>query len=178
MNDDELEAVLLYQFGALSAVVRGLGGRIEHVKCHGALAFDISYDEAICAAMIRAVHRFDPEMIVIFMARSPGPAYAKNRGLRVAAEGYIDRGYDSGGRLVPRDHPLALLKTPGQTADRAVELICEGKVTSVSGERIDLDVDTLCLHCDTEGAGEIAAAVWNALKSRGVAPRPLGEITG
>ena len=41
MDDGDLESVILYQLGALGTVVRGLGARLEHVKCHGRLAFDI-----------------------------------------------------------------------------------------------------------------------------------------
>ena len=128
LTDDELEAVLLYQFGALSAVLKGIGARMEHVKCHGALSFDISYEERFCGVMVSAVKKFDPQMIVIFMAESPGLAFGRANGLRVAAEGYVDRGYDRTGRLVPRDHPKALLQTPEEAAKRIEELVCEGKV--------------------------------------------------
>ena len=102
---------------------------MEHVKFHGALSFDVSYEERFCAVMAKTVKKFDPEMIVILMAESPGLAFGRSAGLRVAAEGYVDRGYDRTGRLVPRDHPQALLKTPEEAVQRIEELACEGKVT-------------------------------------------------
>jgi UPF0271 protein len=178
LSTDELEAVLLYQFGALDSVVSGVGGRLDHVKCHGALAFDIAYDERYCQAMIDAVNKFDPELIVVFMAESPGLQYAKSKGVRVAAEGYADRGYARDGRLVARDHPQALLKTPEQAANRILEIVREGKVTCVDGTRIEMSVDTVCLHSDTAGAGAIAAAVREALDRCRVEVRPLREVVG
>ena len=174
LTDDELEAVLLYQFGALSAVLDGIGARMAHVKFHGALSFDVSYEERFCAVMAKAVKKFDPEMIVILMAESPGLAFGKAKGLRVASEGYVDRGYDRTGRLVPRDHPQAMLTKPEEAVKRIEELVCEGKVTCVDGSRINLPVDTVCLHSDTAGAGVIAAAVAAALKNRGVTAAALG----
>lgn len=176
MDGEDLEAVIVYQLGALAAVVSVLGARLEHVKCHGKLAFDISYEERICAVMVAAVKKLDPEMIVVFMAGSPGIDYARGKGLRVAAEGYIDRGYDDKGHLVPRDHPQALIKEPARAAARALEIVCERKVTSVDGKIVPLEAHTLCLHSDTAGAGAIAAAVANAIKNRGVAVRPLAEV--
>lgn len=178
LRSEDLEAVLLYQLGALASVVRGVGASLKHVKCHGALSFDISYEERFCATMVKAVKRFDPEMIVVFMAGSPGLRYARETGLRVASEAYVDRGYERSGRLVPRNHPQALIGEPAEAAKRILEIANEGKVTCVDGTRIDIAADTVCLHSDTRGAREIAAAVSAALKNHGIAVRPLAEIVG
>lgn len=175
MPHEALVACMLYQLGGLAAVVGQVGARLRHVKCHGALAFDIAYHERYADAMIDAVLRFDPELVVILMARSPGLAYMRERGIRVAAEGYVDRGYDASGRLVPRDHPQALLKDPSAAAERAVRIARDRCVTTVDGKTIDLAADTLCLHSDTEGAGAIAGAVSAALARAGVDVRALTE---
>jgi UPF0271 protein len=173
---EDLEAAVLYQLGALAGVLRGCGATLAHLKCHGALAFDMAYDEAVCDVMTAAVRRFDPALVMVFMAASPGLERARGQGMRVAAEGYIDRGYDRSGRLVPRDHPQALVSDPAAAARRALELVCEGRVTCVDGERIPLQVDTLCLHADTAGAGPIARAVVDALVARGVVLQPLEQV--
>ncbi|MGH8617727.1 MAG: 5-oxoprolinase subunit PxpA [Burkholderiales bacterium] len=176
MPDEDVKAVLLYQFGALAAILRGIGARMEHVKCHGALAFDVSYEERFCAVMVDAVKTFDPELIVVLMAGSPGLDYGRGQGLRVASEGYVDRGYDRSGRLVPRDHPQALIEGADRAAARVAEFVCEGKVTCVDGTRIDLHVDTLCLHSDTAGAGATAAAVSAVLSTRNLVKAPLRDL--
>lgn len=176
LSSEDLTSVILYQFGALAAVLRSFNAKIDHVKCHGALAFDISYEEQFCEPMIAAVRAFDPNMIVVFMAGSPGLQHAKAKGLRVASEGYIDRGYDEHGRLVPRGHPQALVKNPALAGRRAVNLVCDRYVESVDGKKVQIEVDTLCLHSDTDGAGRIASAVFMALQQQGVEIRPLRSI--
>jgi UPF0271 protein len=176
LSDEDLEAVLLYQIGAVAAVVQGLGAQLRHVKCHGPLSMDISYDERICNTMLNAVQKFDPGLVIVFMANSPGLAFARARGLRAAAEGYIDRGYASDGRLVPRQHPQALLTDPKQAALRIVEIVCDQQVTCVDGSKTALQADTVCLHSDTPGAAEFAAAVTTALRARGVAVKPLASL--
>jgi UPF0271 protein len=176
LPDEDLEAVLLYQFGAVAAVVGSLGARLRHVKCHGPLSMDISYDERICNVMLNAVQKFDPELFVVFMANSPGLAFARNRGLRAAAEGYIDRGYGRDGRIVPRQHPQALLTKPEQAAQRILEVVCDQQVTCVDGSKIALQADTFCLHSDTPGAAEFGAAVSHALSAHGIAVKPLANL--
>ena len=52
LSHDELVSTLLFQFGALQAVLKRFGATIQHVKCHGALAFDVAYLESPCAALI------------------------------------------------------------------------------------------------------------------------------
>lgn len=178
LSDDDLEAVLLYQIGAVAAVVEALGAKLRHVKCHGPLSMDISYDERICNVMLGAVAKFDPALIVVFMANSPGLELARHRGARAAAEGYIDRGYGRDGRLVPRQHPQALLSKPEDAASRVVEIVCDEQVTCVDGSRMALKADTFCLHSDTPGAVEFAKAVSAALRDRGIAVRPLTSVLG
>lgn len=176
LPDEDLEAVFLYQIGAVAAVVEALGAKLRHVKCHGPLSMDISYDERICNVMLEAVRKFDPDLFIVFMANSPGLDFARNKGLRAAAEGYIDRGYGRDGRIVPRHHPQALLAQPEQAAQRILEIVCDGEVTCVDGTRIALKADTVCLHSDTPGAAEFGAAVSAALNSRGISAKPLASL--
>jgi UPF0271 protein len=128
--------------------------------------------------MIRAVRKFDPELIVVFNANSAGLAFARSQGLRAAGEGYIDRGYEPSGRLVARDHPRALLEDVAQIRSRVVDMVCRGEVSCVDGTTIGLDVETICLHSDTPGAGTFGAEVVAALKNERVAIKPLAELLG
>lgn len=172
----ELEAVFLYQLGALEGVLRAYGQKIQHVKCHGALYFDLCYNERVGKTIFAALRKFDPTIILVLLAGSPLVNDARSQGLRVAEEGFVDRGYDRTGRLVPRAHPDALILEPGTAARRMVEMVLQGQITSVEGEQIPLHAQTFCLHSDTPGADAIAAAVVSELQAAGVSIRPLEEI--
>lgn len=126
--------------------------------------------------MIGAVRKFDPELIVVFNANSAGLAFARGEGLRAAGEGYIDRGYEPSGKLVARNHPQALLDDVTKIRERAVDMVCRGEVACVDGTTIRLDVETICLHSDTPGAGTFGAEVVAALKNERVAIRPLAAL--
>ena len=54
---DEVVAGLLYQIGALAAIVKAEGGRLAHVKAHGALYNQAARDPMLADALCEAVRR-------------------------------------------------------------------------------------------------------------------------
>src|SRR5579863_6428754 len=66
----DIYAGVLYQLGALSAIAQAEGGRIVHVKPHGALYNQAARDPAIADAIVSAVHDFDPSVAVFGLANS------------------------------------------------------------------------------------------------------------
>ena len=65
----EVEDLVLYQIGALAAIARAEGVRLQHVKAHGALYNMAIRDRALADAIARAVARFDPVPAAL---RAPG----------------------------------------------------------------------------------------------------------
>ena len=95
-------------------------------------------------------------------------AAAASRGVRVASEAFLDRGYRADGTLTPRAEPGALVTDPARVAERAVMLARDGVVVASDGARVTLAPATLCIHSDTPGAGRLAAAARGALEAAGV----------
>ncbi|HTJ34508.1 MAG TPA: 5-oxoprolinase subunit PxpA [Dactylosporangium sp.] len=106
----------------------------------------------------------------------PGSVLARlavERGLRVVAEGFVDRAYLPDGRLVPRSSRGALVTDVGQVVVRAVRMALEGVVQAVDGTLIPMPVESLCVHGDTPGAVDMARAVRDGLLVAGVAVEPF-----
>ena len=55
-------------------------------------------------------------------------------------------------------------------------MVTEGKVIAITGEEIEVQAESLCLHGDTPGAVDMAQAVKAGLESSGVTIKALGEI--
>jgi 5-oxoprolinase (ATP-hydrolysing) subunit A len=103
----------------------------------------------------------------------------KVAGCRVAAEGFADRVYGEDGQLVSRKlGDAALNKDPAVAADQAVRMAMEGKVRAITGKVIDVRVDTICIHGDTDGADKIVAAVRDGLQKAGAKVLPLRDWFG
>ncbi len=148
---DELAADVLYQLGALDGIARAAGARVAYVKPHGALYHAVSRHPEQADAVIDAVRAYGG-LPVLGLAGSAFLAAVAAAGLTAVGEGFADRAYLPDGGLVPRSAPGAVLTDPVAVAAQAVELARSG------------DVRSLCVHGDSPGAPELAAAVRAALE--------------
>jgi UPF0271 protein len=93
--------------------------------------------------------------------------------LNVAAEGFADRAYAPDGSLVPRRRSDSLITDADRMVSRAVRIVREQTVVASDGSILPLAVDTLCIHGDTPGAGELAARLRAGLESAGIPVRSV-----
>jgi UPF0271 protein len=154
---------LLDQLSALESLARGQDVKLSHIKPHGALYNQAAVDAELAAAIASICKEFDPELAVVGLAGGELLRQAQHIGLSVIAEGFADRRYASDGSLVPRSDPHALIHEPKEAVQQCLEMIYEGVVTTLQGERIPMRVDTLCLHGDTPQALALAQALTEAL---------------
>jgi len=146
------------------------------VKPHGALYNTAVRDADVAEAVVSAIKAFDPELIHVVLAGSQWEEIARNHGVRVARECYADRAVTPQGTLVPRSQPGAVIHEPEAVLDRSLKLATTGRVTAIDGTEIDFSADSICLHGDTAGAVELAAAVRNGLEAAGVEIIPMNEL--
>jgi UPF0271 protein len=168
MAPGELADDVLYQLAALDGVARASGTRVTYLKPHGALYNAVVGHEEQARAVVDAVVRYDAELRVLGLPGSALLRAARAAGLPTVREGFADRGYTPEGTLVPRREPGALVHDPGAVAERAVRMATEGVVVAVDGGTVEVAVDSVCVHGDTEGAVELARGVRAALEKAGV----------
>jgi UPF0271 protein len=157
---------VVYQAGAVEAFARAAGARLHHVKCHGALYNMAANDEALSEAMVRAAK--DLGVMLYVLSNSKNFEIAKKQGVPVAGEVFADRGYSDDGTLAPRDRPGGMIEDAGEAVARALGMIEQGYVTSLSGKRVPVAADTLCLHGDQPGAVTFAKAIRKAFADKGI----------
>lgn len=174
---DEVRDDLVYQIGALQAFTHAK--KLQHVKPHGALYNMAVPGGELARAIADAVLQVDPEMFLVVLAGSKWAGEAERMGLRVAREAFADRALNADGTLVPRSRPGAVIHDTAQVIERSVRMATEGKVVAITGEVVEVQADTLCLHGDTPDAVTLAAALRQALEQAGVVLAPLGaKLTG
>lgn len=143
-----------------------LGMRLVHVKPHGALYNTAAIDPGIAQAIAEAVAAFDAALILVGLSGSRLVEAGHAAGLRVLNEAFADRRYATAATLVSRETPGALIHEPASAAAQAVALAVGQGVHSLTGERLAVRADTICLHSDTPHAVGIARAVRAALRGR------------
>ena len=149
-----LRAQVEEQVGLLASIAASEGAEVTYVKPHGALYHRTMDDEAQAAAVLDG----SGSLPVLGM---PGALWtqAVAAGREVWHEGFPDRGYGEGGRLLPRSEPGALVTDAEAIVGNALSLASR--------------VDSLCLHGDSPGAVEHARAVRAALEAAGWTLQPL-----
>lgn len=161
---DEVEALVLYQIGALYAIAKAEGLELRHVKPHGALYNQAAKDRVLAAGIAKAVKSFNHQLILVGLAGSALIKAGLQIGLSVANEGFADRNYNSDGTLVSRRQANAIIESPEEVALHAVELVEEG--IHFAGQFVQ--IDTLCLHGDHPHAAQNVQLVRQALEKAGI----------
>lgn len=164
----ELVADVIYQMGALQGLAAAAGTRVRYVKPHGALYNTIAHDARQAADVITAIQAVDPQLTLMVLAGAPLMDWARERGLRVVAEAFADRAYNDDGSLVSRRLPGAVLHDAEQIAERMLRLVETGEIETVTGKRIRLQADSICVHGDSPGAVEMARCIRARLVQAGV----------
>ena len=155
IDPDELESFIRYQVAALSGLVKAFGGRLSHVKAHGALYNKAAVDTATAMAISKAVRSIDRELTIFAPHGSIMDKVAKDLGLSLRYEAFIDRKYHSDLRLVSRRIEGSVLTDPIQAKEQVRSIMINGRITSFEGEQVPIKAQTLCIHGDNPNAIEI-----------------------
>lgn len=162
---NEAYQMTLYQIGALYGFVKAAGGKLHHVKAHGALYNMAAKDESLARAIVNAVHDFDSSLILYALANSQMVTAAQKIGLATASEVFADRTYQDDGSLTPRTQNNAMITEEQQSIAQVLMMVKKQQVVSVNKKEIPLKADTLCLHGDGAHAVEFAKMIAQKLKN-------------
>jgi 5-oxoprolinase (ATP-hydrolysing) subunit A len=171
---DEIHDEIVYQLGALREFARYYGMEVQHVKPHGALYMVAARDEELSRAIIEAIQRVDPGLLLFCMQASVTYQLAQKMDQPVVAEFYADREYNDDAQIV-FTRSVAEELDPEEVGDRAVRAVTENMVKTESGKDIEVASDSVCVHGDTPGAVRLAEAIARKLGENGIEIRPLGR---
>ncbi|WZV78304.1 5-oxoprolinase subunit PxpA [Burkholderia pseudomallei] len=173
----EIYAGVLYQLGALSAIAQAEGGRIAHVKPHGALYNQAAREPEIADAVVSAIHDFDPSLAVFGLAKSAGSSTPRDRrGSSPSKKCSPTAAIARTARSAPRSQPGALVDDENEMLARTLEMVRGQRVRAVTGEWVPLNAQTVCLHGDGPHALAFAKRIRDALEAAGIDVHAPGAL--
>lgn len=172
MSPEEAADACLYQYGALRAIADREGAPVAHLKPHGALYGLSIRDEQAARAIAEAMWAAAPEVPVVMLAGATAQRFAE-AGFPVVLEAFADLDYDDNGTIII--DPASGPKEPQRCADQAIAAL-RGEVTSVNGNPVAVDAETICVHGDRPNSVEIARAVHDRFATEGVRTSPMAEV--
>ena len=161
-DTDFLKSSLCEQVGSLKAIAAEEDATLRHAKPHGALYNAAAKDIALARLVATAAEG-------LILVGPPGSALeqaAREAGLAFAAEGFVDRLYQSSGALTPRTEPGAIIENISARANQALAIAASEVFKAEDGD-LKLSVQTLCIHSDSPGAVETAKAARAKLEASG-----------
>ncbi|MDB1126292.1 5-oxoprolinase subunit PxpA [Vibrio algarum] len=148
-TESEITHLMLYQIGAIKAIAALHEATVEYVKPHGALYNDMMRSPVIFKAIARAAQIYAlPLMILSTSENEQYLEMADDFNVPLLFEAFADRSYLDNGQLTPRDHPKAVLHNSDDIYYQVMQIAKYGSVTTVSGQQLPIQADTICIHGD------------------------------
>jgi UPF0271 protein len=145
LQPEELDALLIYQIGALIGAASTLDLAIEYVKPHGALYNDMMKNPSILETVLGALAKFPGSLKLMILATPEYEAHqriASKYGIDLIYEGFADRRYTDSGALTPRSNPDAVLDK--------IEAVAQAHQFILGNSAFP--VDSICVHGDSPAA--------------------------
>ncbi|MFR5877030.1 MAG: 5-oxoprolinase subunit PxpA [Eubacterium sp.] len=166
----------LYQLGALSAIAKAKGISLQHIKPHGAMYNMAAKSKKLSDAIVNAIFDFDSSLILLALSGSEMINSAKAKGIRYASEVFADRAYEADGTLRPRSLDGAMIEDENEAIQRVIRMIKEGKVKTYTGEDVDIEAHSVCVHGDGIKALEFVKALNKAFDDNSIEVVPLSKL--
>ena len=153
MTSPDLIACLNYQIASLEKNAKQYAIDLDYVKPHGALYNDMMINGHLRSAVMASVadSSCSSLMLMATVDQETHRQEAEMFGIQLIFEVFADRAYQDSGALVARDQPGAILDKEKMLA-QVSQLSHQGSLTTISGNSLKLDADSLCVHGDNPQA--------------------------
>ncbi|MEZ5462141.1 5-oxoprolinase subunit PxpA [Dokdonella sp.] len=159
----EIRTLISEQLVRLAEIAGQEGVRLVHMKPHGALYNQAARDPELASVVAEAVRDFDAGMILVGLAGSELPRAGEAAGLRVLHEAFADRRYLDDGSLAPRSLQGSVVAKHADAIEQARSIVLRNCVSTLDGNSLALQADSICLHGDRDDAAEFARRLHQAL---------------
>ena len=154
----ELINLVKAQIETLVSIGKKVGANVSYVKPHGALYNDMMANGHIRSAVMQATCEYPQELKFMLQATPQSDMHREEAlafGLDLIFEVFADRCYTDDGALLNRKLSGAVHNRE-KMLSQVVQLKNERSVTTVSGQVLSLEADSICVHGDNaEGVAAI-----------------------
>lgn len=155
----ELTHLLGEQVSALQRVAASEGGRVGHVKLHGALYHLCDERTDLAEACVDWMELELEGVPLIVGAGGLLHAVGEARGVPLLREIFAERGYAAEAQLLPRGEAGALIDDPVRVAGRMRDWQTSGYLEVGEGKKWLVEAETVCVHADSPQSVAMARAV-------------------
>lgn len=169
LSVDELRAMVLYQLGALNALLHSRGLEIRHVRTHGFLYRQVYTDLLVAETVAKTIAEFNTWITLIGLSGPILSTACTNANIKMGQEVQVNRRYRKDGTILPYSETIDKKNFLEESARRAREILQTGELTCEDKSKIRINVDTIHVPSDSEESIELARTVRAMIAE----PKPL-----
>lgn len=167
ISKNALEDSIYQQIKTFQAVCKVEGVQINHIKPHGALYNLVAKDNSTASTVLNTLKKTGV-VAAIYAPYQSSIATLGQRNFDIIFEAFADRQYHSNLQLVARSEKGSVISTPKIAWNQVRSILQEGVVTSVEGEKINIEAQTFCIHGDQPNAVALASYIHNQLMKNNI----------
>lgn len=168
MPASEFISTIRSQITALLKILRQIHWPLSHIKPHGALYNDLTQNAHLASEFIEAVQPFCGDITLYVPFGSVIAHMARDAGIPIYREAFLDRRYAPDYSLVSRDRNDALIEEPEEVLQQLLLMVKNSRLITISGSRLPINADTYCIHGDTANALQILMYLSTELPRNGI----------
>jgi UPF0271 protein len=179
VSPEEYNNYLIYQMGALQAIAKAEGVKVQHATVHGAAGHMYYGNQEFSKAFVDAVVEVDPKLIIPIIYGPKGEALAveaMKRGVRVVRKFFGDRAYTKDGNLANRKLPRSVIHDSAEVLARVIRMIKEKKVKTIEGTDMEMTAPSIMMHGDTPEVVDMLKTLRQGLEAEGIKIVPMSEL--
>lgn len=151
----ELQSSIKEQLQLFCSILEKEGGKLHHIKPHGALYNVITKDKALANVFLEAISVYKKRCYLYVPFASKIEELAKVAGFKIKNEVFADRRYNDDLSLVSRKKKNAVIVEPEIVLHHVKRMALNGLIKTISNSEIPIKSETFCVHGDTPSALKI-----------------------
>ncbi|SDS21947.1 5-oxoprolinase subunit PxpA [Christiangramia echinicola] len=167
MSAEDLKLSIEGQVLSLKQIAESEGGKMAHIKLHGALYNDAAKDEKIARLIVECLHDLEDDFKIFVPLNSKISEFAMGK-FDMVFEAFADRNYNENFSLVSRSEEHALITEKEEVFKHVFSIYNDRKIITHSGVEIDGKADTFCVHSDTPSSLEIIQFLHKKFAEKGI----------
>lgn len=166
LSQEEIEAIVIYQIGALASFAKSYGLVIEYVRPHGAMYKRAAVDFEFSLAIANAVSKFDKWLTYYGAASEILDRVEDEACIKVAHEVQLNKIYTADGLI---DYEANSVESPEFAVTRLSNLLRTSEIRNKDGGLTEIKCDTIHFSSVSPNIIEIAKRINTIIK-----PTPIG----
>ena len=176
LRSEEIKKLIFDQYEILQKIASDNGGKVTHIKPHGALNNMACEDLELSTTIAIAVNEISKDIIYLVPTGSKMEKAAKKFNIKIACEIFADRNYEDDGNLVSRKKSNALITDPNLCKQHVLKMVQNQAINCFSGKQIPCEIDSVCIHGDNESSLATAKSIKDNLFLNKLDLKPLNKM--